>query len=216
MGCVAPYESSRSFLASQEQKAAVSRGLSLGSSSLWEMLAAASWDISSIQEQGAGSAPGAGHPAEQSQCNPSPLLSQQGSREQFYRPQSAAVSLLSFMWAALRVLQPAVSAASTGLLHQVPWGWCPICFSCSAISLDPWLKKMIKDFCSRGSKSCLLLPVPMLNDLVAIPRNARKAFSLVDRLSLWSFMDTEHVFLRAVCAKSLSWPLHLFDFHMAN
>lgn len=72
-------------------------GWSLGSSPLWEMLAAASWDISRIQEQGAGSVPVAGHPVECSQCNPSSLLSQQGSREQFYRPQNAAVSALSFM-----------------------------------------------------------------------------------------------------------------------
>lgn len=184
----------------REKKLMWAEGWSLGSSSLWEMLAAASWDISTIQQQGAGSVPVGRRPAEWSQCNPSSLLSQPGSREQFYRPQSAAVSLLSFMWAALCVLQPAGSAASTGLLHQVSWGWCPICFSCSAISLDPWLKKKIKDFCSRGSKSYLLLPVPVLNDLVAITRNAWKAFSLVDRLSLWSLMDTEHVFMRAVCA----------------
>lgn len=79
------------------------------------MLAAAPWGLLFAgrcqQYLGAGSDPGVGHPAEQSQCHLSSLPSQQGSREQFYGPHSMAVLLLNFMWAVLPVLWPAVSAS---------------------------------------------------------------------------------------------------------
>lgn len=155
--------------------------------------------ISSIWEQGAGSVPEAWHPAEWSQCHSSSWPSQRGSREQFYGPHSVAVSLLNFMWAALGVLRPAALASlhwppASGLLGLVSH----LSFSLCSLQTLGW--KKMKDFCSRSSKSHPLLSVPMLHDLVAITRNAWKAFSLVDRLSLCSCTDIEHIFVRAACA----------------
>lgn len=204
MGCVAPYEVSRSFLTSQEKKA---DGCKQRAGPWGAAHCGRCWlqppEISAVprsREQAVFLWLGilrSGASVIHHHCCPSKAAGSSfsvsaGSRAlQFH---CSALCEQHYVCYNLLSWQPPLAS-----FIRSPGAGVPFVFLALQSHLTLAWKK-IKEFCSRGSKSYHLPPIPMLNDLVAITRNAWKAFSPVDRLSLWSLMDTEHVFARAVCA----------------
>lgn len=148
--------------------------------------AGGSWSTGSFQQHPGARCRGcskAGQPVEHSQRHSSSLPSQGGRREQFHGPQSTAAALPSSTRAALCVLQPDVLGS---LLQQLSWGPCPVHLSLPAVSCGPRLTE------DEGLlQQRIQTPFPTQSDLVTITRNARKAFSPLDRLSRWPGTDVE-------------------------
>lgn len=148
--------------------------------------AGGSWSTGSFQQHPGARCRGcskAGQPVEHSQRHSSSLPCQGGRREQFHGPQSTAAALPSSTRAALCVLRPDVLGS---LLQQLSWGPCPVHLSLPAVSCGPRLTE------DEGLlQQRIQTPFPTQSDLVTITRNARKAFSPLDRLSRWPGTDVE-------------------------